>query len=374
MVKLLLDGLRSEVDGMESSLQVFHVDAKLSSNLEAIGKFQLGKFFRLLGYCAQAYFYRFVNRADTFYYVPAPGLRAAVYRDWIVMFFCRPVFKKVVFHWHAAGLADWLETSARNWERKVTHSLLDAADLSIVLSEFSRTDAERFSPRATVVVPNGIPDPCLDFEKTILPDRNQRLRKRNDGQRATFTILFLGACTAAKGLFATLEGVALLNGRFKGSKSPIGLRLVIAGDFASEQERQQFLERVAQPDLKDASSTEPIVDYQGFVAAEAKTELFARADCLCFPTRYHAEGQPVTILEALAFGLPVVSTRWRSIPELLDGAQAAIIDDQNPLAVANALESMLSVPAAEINRRIFLDRYEVQNFIGKMAAALIAVS
>src|ERR1700731_736636 len=129
---------------MEPNLRVFHVDAKLSSNLEAIRKFQFWKVFRLLVYCAQGYFHRFVNRADTLYYVPAPGLRAAVYRDWIVMFFCRPVFKKIIFHWHAAGLGEWLGTGANKWEQKVTYCLLNDADLSIVLSEFARADATQF--------------------------------------------------------------------------------------------------------------------------------------------------------------------------------------------------------------------------------------
>jgi glycosyltransferase involved in cell wall biosynthesis len=371
MVKLMLDGFQREARGMEPNLRVFHVDAKLSSNLEAIGKFQLWKVFRLLAYCAHAYFHRFVNRTDIFYYVPAPGLRAAVYRDWIVMFFCRPVFKKIIFHWHAAGLAEWLETSAREWERKITHWLLDDADLSIVLSDFGQADAKRFSPRNIEIVANGIPDPCPGFETSVLPERQRRLRERAEGARTTYTVLFVGACTAAKGLFAALDGIALLNGRLRQRQSSIGVKFVVAGDFASKQERQQFQERVAQSDLNGALPTEPIVCYQGFVAGEEKSELFSRADCLCFPTRYSAEGQPVTILEALAFGMAIVATRWRSIPELLNRAEARMTDDQNSKAIASALEAMLTTNAAEINRRVFLERYQADGFIQRLIAALI---
>src|SRR5438045_3490837 len=94
MVKLMLDGLREIADVAETNLRIFHVDAKLSSNLEAIGRFQWSKLLLILKYCAQAYFHRFIKGAESLYYVPAPGLRAAVYRDWIVMFLCRPIFKK----------------------------------------------------------------------------------------------------------------------------------------------------------------------------------------------------------------------------------------------------------------------------------------
>ena len=49
-----------------------------------------------------------------FYYVPAPGKRVALYRDWLVMLLCRPFFKNIILHWHAAGLAKWLETSTKS--------------------------------------------------------------------------------------------------------------------------------------------------------------------------------------------------------------------------------------------------------------------
>src|SRR6185436_12596529 len=72
MIKLMLDGLRERERLIGSSdLQIFHVDTKLSSNLEAIGEFQLSKLVLLLKYCAQAYYCRFVHGADTLYYVPA---------------------------------------------------------------------------------------------------------------------------------------------------------------------------------------------------------------------------------------------------------------------------------------------------------------
>lgn len=372
MVKLMLDDFQDAAHATESNLRVFHVNAKLSSNLEAIGKFRLGKIFRLLAYCAQAYVHRFVNGADTFYYVPAPGLRAAVYRDWIVMFFCRPIFKKIVFHWHAAGLAEWLETSATELERKITHWLLDHADLSIVLSEFGQADAEKFLPHKIEIVPNGIPDPCPDFETSVLPERRKRLRERTEGARTMYTVLFIGACTAAKGLFAALDAIALLNARLREGASSVGVKFVVAGDFASKQERQQFQERVARPDLNGSVPTEPVVCYEGFVTAETKSHLFSRADCLCFPTRYSAEGQPVTILEALAFGMAIVATHWRSIPELLKGAEARMTDDQNPKAIATALEAMLTTNAAETNRHVFLERYGSARFIERMTAALIS--
>ena len=112
-----------------------------------------------------------------FYYVPAPGKPVALYRDWLVMFLCRPFFKKMILHWHAAGLAKWLETSANITLARATYRLFKPVDLSIVLSRYNFADAEKLLSRHIRVVNNGIPDPCPDFDETILPLRARALHR-----------------------------------------------------------------------------------------------------------------------------------------------------------------------------------------------------
>jgi glycosyltransferase involved in cell wall biosynthesis len=367
MVKLMLAGLGETGKGKPTPhLQLFHVDAKLSSNLEAIGKFGWAKIFLLLKYCFEAWQHRFAHRVDTFYYIPAPGKRNALYRDWIVLILCRPLFRRIIFHWHAVGLGEWIEEEATGWERWITHRLFDRANISIVLSEFGRADAMRLLPRKIEIVPNGIPDPCPDFDQSILPHRQKRFQERG-GMQTDFRVLFAGACTAAKGLFATLEAIALTNKRFTERQVPISVSLTVAGEFVSPEERKRFDERIARPDLRR------LVEYAGFVSGEAKRGLFRKSDCLCFPSLYPAEGQPVTIMEALAFGLPVVATRWRGIPDLLNGADGHLIEGQNPNALADALEKVVNSEPTTANRNSFLARYRLENYLEVLGRALTAL-
>ena len=121
------------------------------------------------------------------------------------------------------------------WERKITELLLGHADLSIVLSDFGRADAIRFSPRRIEVVPNGIPDTCADFEKSVLPARQRRLRERTEGRQRTFSVLFLGACSAAKGLFASLDAIALVNRCLVEKGTSIVVQLIVAGEFCGDE-------------------------------------------------------------------------------------------------------------------------------------------
>ncbi len=139
-------------------IECYHVNARFSKRPEDIHKFQAGKPFLILFYCLQAIWCRFRYGATNFYYVPASGGRVALYCDWLVMFVCRPFFKKIIFHWHNAGLAKWLETVVQIRTRSLTYRLMKNADLSIVLSDGGRRDAEKLMPLRLATVAGGTAD------------------------------------------------------------------------------------------------------------------------------------------------------------------------------------------------------------------------
>ncbi|RME89791.1 MAG: hypothetical protein D6766_14260, partial [Verrucomicrobia bacterium] len=179
MVQLMLEGLRADTpEGRRRGIRCHHVDARLSAGLEDVGSMRPGKLLALGRHLLQAWWARWRHGVRVFYYVPSPPKRSALYRDWLVMLCCRPIFRRLVFHWHAVGLGEWLEREARPWERRLSHGLLDGADLAIVLSDFNRADAARFRPRRMVTVANGIPDPCPDFEAVLAPRRTARAAER----------------------------------------------------------------------------------------------------------------------------------------------------------------------------------------------------
>ncbi len=62
------------------------------------------------------------------------------------------------------------------------------------------------------------------------------------------------------------------------------------------------------------------------------------------------EGIPVSLMEAMAYGVPVVSTTTGGIPELLHDGAGVMVPPQDPLALADVLERLLSDPA--LRRRL----------------------
>jgi glycosyltransferase involved in cell wall biosynthesis len=190
MVKLMLDGFGGDRRKTKPhgelpnafGIECYHVNARFSKSLEDIGEFQGAKIFLILFFCLQAIWCRFRYDVTNFYYVPAPGKRVALYRDWLVMLICRPFFKKMIFHWHAAGLAKWLETSVQIRTRILTYRLMKNADLSIVPSDAKRPDAEKLMPLRTVTVADGVPGlaqlaECLRSVESLEPTASQNTSK-----------------------------------------------------------------------------------------------------------------------------------------------------------------------------------------------------
>ena len=329
MVQQLLDELHGD-----ESIELFHVDSRLSRDVDDIASASLRKLALLLGYCIKAVWVRLRCGADHFYYVPAPGLRNAVYRDWIVMLLCRPFFRRLIFHYQASGVGGWLVTEARGWERWVSRRLLGRPALSIVLGDFYHEDAAKLSPRRIVTVPNCAPDPCPDYESRLKPA--QQARARALGQAGTFRLLYLSLCYRDKGLFDAVEAVAKVNARLRANGLAKRVQLDVAGKFYLPEEEAEFNVRLGQADLIDSQG--PLVVYHGFADEPKKRELFAQADAFVLASYYEFEAHPVSLVEAMAHGLPVITTRWRILPELFPTGYEGLVDTKSPGQIADRLD------------------------------------
>jgi glycosyltransferase involved in cell wall biosynthesis len=356
MVQLLLEGLRSDPE-----FEVYHVNAQLSSDTAEIGRMRPGKVGALLGYCLQAIWCRVRHGVKNLYYVPANADRAPLYRDWMVMLICRPFFRRLIFHWHAAGLGQWLETGARPWERALSRILLGGADLSIALSEFNRADAAQLKPRRIEVIPNGLPDPCPTFKTRVFPER---LRRLSDPK--VFQVLYIGLCLREKGLFDAIDGVRIANERYA-PNTGVRFKLLVAGSFWIAGERAEFDQLCKKLRFSDGS---PQVEYLGFVSGEAKNSLFENCNCLCFPTYYRAESFGLVAVEAMAYGLPVITTRWRMIPEVLPPDYPGLVEARSPEQIAAKLVDAVKWDFFAQLREHYLRHFAVETFWQKMKAAL----
>jgi glycosyltransferase involved in cell wall biosynthesis len=131
-----------------------------------------------------------------------------------------------------------------------------------------------------------------------------------------------------KGIEVLLEALARL------SASGVAVRLHAVGPFESPEYEREVHDLVKKLGLSEQ------VCWVGFtqdVAAE-----FQKMNVFVLPSLY-GEGMPMVVLEAMAFGLPVVGTRVEGIPEVVrDGQEGVLADPGSVNGLADAIGSIAS--------------------------------
>ena len=379
MVRVLLEGLRAD-----PQFEVHHVDARVSDDLEDVGSFRPRKFLRLLKSIAQAWGIRLRHGRMAFYYVPAPAKRSAIMRDWVVMALCRPLFPELILHWHAYGLGEWA-AAGQDWTRRLTRFALGKADLSVVLNNYNRRDAAVFEPKRIEVVPNGIEDLFPDYDVTLDPKRKARAvtlallgavaghESRVAGQASTnpetVRFLFLGHLMETKGVFVAIEAAGLANEELRKANAPWRAELILAGSYAAEGDKIRVEEAMAAVN-RSRGDEGPCVSRAGFLDSGQKKSALERADCLLFPTFYENEAQPLVLLEAMSAGLPIITTSWRGVAEVLPPGYPA---PAAPGSAPDCAERMLQIAGhcrSDDLRRQFTEYFTLQQHVASMLARL----
>lgn len=140
------------------------------------------------------------------------------------------------------------------------------------------------------------------------------------------TLLFMSRLVREKGVFELLEAFLQLRGRYH------RLRLDIAGDGE---------ERLGVTQWVDAHGLRDRVRLLGYLRGEEKARALLGADIFVLPTR-HGEGCPVTLLEAMAAGLAVITTPVGGIPDVFsDGVNGILLRDHQPATIAEAIGRLL---------------------------------
>ena len=191
---------------------------------------------------------------------------------------------------------------------------------------------------------------------------------------------FSALCGRLQALLEVLGGEPTLSEvTGTGQASARRVRIEIWADGDEDPDRV-LLDKVARQlaQRTDAElELEEAVRFTGVVTGEPKATLFDEADVFCLPTFYPLEGLPVVILEAMAAGLPVVSTERGAIPDVVrDGESGFLIPERNPRALAEALATLAHDPAlrtamGERGRALQREHYTAARFAGRIAEVLL---
>ena len=212
----------------------------------------------------------------------------------LAWFFRRPT----VLHLHGSQFVEFYERECGSLGKFAVRFVFERVDAVIVLSEQWRTFVRGLAPAAQVITMHNF------VNASQLSDE----MRNSVGRRSTDTILFLGEIGKRKGIYDLLHALPRVIDVVPGA------RLIAGGTGELEQVRQC---------AKDLN-VDGRVHLPGWVSGHEKVRLLSEAAVYALPS--YNEGLPVSILEAMACGLPVISTPVGGIPEAIrDGQEGFLV-------------------------------------------------
>lgn len=222
----------------------------------------------------------------------------------------KPFSPKVIYHFHGASFLEQYRKAPVKWREWIKY-LFEKADLVICLSESWKKFIQEIAPQSDInVIPNSVK----------LPNLHQK-RDKDDG---AIRLTFLGLIGERKGVFDLLKVVKrLIDDDFK-------LKLHVGGNGEIERLRKTIA------DLTIAGEVECL----GWISEKQRDKLLRETDIFVLPS--YGEGMPMSILEAMSYSVPVVSTTVGGIPELVsDGETGFLIEPGDLDALYRKLKCLI---------------------------------
>jgi glycosyltransferase involved in cell wall biosynthesis len=219
------------------------------------------------------------------------------------------------------------------------------ADAFIVLGQEFKRKLRRLGYERQVFV-QGAP-----IDDQLLEDcGREQIRKGAD--RSKFNLLFLARLEREKGIYEALDTYRLLKREYP------YITMTVAGD-GSERARAAAYAKSA--NLED-------VTFQGYVEGNAKYEVYRKADAYLFPS--YTEGLPISVLEAMAYGLPIVTCAVGGLPDFFrHGTMGFVTEKPNPEILASLVSRLIVDPALASRIGHFNSNYAREQFNGPHIAA-----
>ena len=204
--------------------------------------------------------------------------------------------------------------------RMISKLCLSKLDLTIALSDNVRNSLKNIIPEHRIKV---IP-PLIDLSRF-----NYNFKEKSDSPH----LLYVGNLSKTKGLHILLRALKIVKKDFPNIKLSLGL------DMPLDEFESRNLE--IKKELKALDLIENVIPL-GII--KNLPEVMARSDMLVAPftSTYGPMDYPLSILEAMASGLPVVATNVGGVPEIVShGERGMLVEPNDPVGLADSIQHLL---------------------------------
>jgi len=224
------------------------------------------------------------------------------------------------------------------------------ADSIVVLSQKFKSKIHLWGYKKKIFVESTLVDSNLikgvSKKKIINKFNNNKL----------INILFLARIEKEKGIFEAIDTFALLREKYS------NLNLLIAGEGIEEYRVKQYVIKKAIPNI----------EFLGYVSGEEKIKAFQNSHLYFFPS--YTEGMPNSVLEAMAFGLPIITRPVGGLTDFFQNYEHGLMtESKDPQDFFLLFQKLLD--NKELLSEIAINNFEysIKNFLSTVVVKRIEV-
>ena len=228
----------------------------------------------------------------------------------------------------------------KNFQQKLEKTFIETfkkiffkAKYSIVLSSEFKDKLIEWGYKKPVYVETTLVD------SEILKDFNPHSIDEKYSMTAAPKLLFLSRIEIAKGVYETIDTFVLLQKKYR------NIKLTIAGDGLEEENVVKYVEK---KNIKNINIT-------GHLSGAEKIKEFMTSHLFILPS--YTEGMPVTVCEAMAFGLPIITRKVGGLRDFFEnGVHGYFTDSKDPECFRGLIDDLLCSP--ELMKQISKNNYK----------------
>lgn len=306
-----------------------------------------------------ALLYQILKTKPRLVYLPLASGKIGFLRDAVIIYTSVVLRRRIVVHYRGGNFHNFYGNAAC-WLKRIIWLTLRHVDTVIVLGgNLGFMFDGLVSKKKIKVLYNGI-------------DSKRYIGLQRPGSNGKVTVLFMGHLTYPKGFWHLTKAYGRLRDKCPNVELEFAGALPQASanvaEFLSGRRRQEFqdsMQQITDETLDFIKRADQYgARYLGFVSGREKMEALSRADLFVLPS--FTEGFPMSVLEAMAAGLPVVVTPVGVLPEILkDGENGFFVKPGDVEDLEAKIEMLIKDEGlrrrmGENNRKLVARRFDIQ--------------